>query len=102
MLTAAHCVYGLFRGLTVDSTGCVVPRKQVTLIFGELDARNIDGYEVHKSKLYTYNTTVITVADFSHLPLSSTFHSTPPLIFMHSKLRPFLKVLPLLNADDSS
>ena len=84
VLTAAHCVYGLFRGLTVDSTGCVVPRKQVTLIFGEFDARNIDGYEVHKSKLYTFNTTVTT------------------LIFMHSKLRPFLKVLPLLNADDSS
>lgn len=63
VLTAAHCVYGLVRGLTVDSTGCVVPRKQVTLIFGELDARNIDGYEVHKSKLYTFNTTVITMAE---------------------------------------
>lgn len=50
VLTAAHCVYGLFRGLTVDPSSCVAPRKQVKVILGEFDARNIDGYEVHKGK----------------------------------------------------
>ncbi len=34
----------------MDQTGCVVPRKRVKVIFGEFDARNVDGYEVHKSK----------------------------------------------------
>lgn len=52
VLTAAHCVYGLIRGQNVDSSGCVVPRKGVKVILGEFDARNIDGYEVHKSKCY--------------------------------------------------
>lgn len=53
VLTAAHCVYGLFRGESRDSDGCVTPRKAIKVILGEFDARNIDGYEVQKSK-YSY------------------------------------------------
>ena len=53
VLTAAHCVYGLFRGKSRDSDGCVTPRAAIKVILGEFDARNIDGYEVQKSK-YSY------------------------------------------------
>jgi len=49
VLTAAHCVYGVIRGQNVDSSGCVVPRKGVKVVLGEFDARNVDGYEVHKN-----------------------------------------------------
>ena len=52
VLTAAHCVYGLVRGQQMDQTGCAIPRKRVKVIFGEFDARNTDGYEVHKSKYH--------------------------------------------------
>ena len=52
VLTAAHCVYRLFNGLSGDSNGCVVPRKDIKVILGEFDSRNTDGYEVHKSKCY--------------------------------------------------
>ena len=50
VLTAAHCVHGLFKGITVDSQGCVKPRKAIKVVLGEFDVGNIDGYEVHKSE----------------------------------------------------
>ncbi|XP_029208969.2 chymotrypsinogen A-like [Acropora millepora] len=64
VLTAAHCVYGLFRGESRDSDGCVTPRKAIKVILGEFDARNIDGYEVQKniSKICPHS-------DYNHITL---------------------------------